>query len=168
MSGADEAELQPMKVEAERVQPAQSMGEPLQATEPLQPTKVTTKRLQASAAAVGTLRTDVAKGRLKLDPAAGREVQELLAEQMEQVDAWLRRADDLGRHAPLGQNPVGEAMAGKFVDRTTSEGDSFTGVLAQYRRVLDEARDAVEEAMRRYRTADEHAVDMFQNLESKL
>lgn len=125
-------------------------------------------RLRGSAVAVGALRSDVEAGRLRLDPAAGREVRELLSEQLGQVDAWLRRAEDLGRRAPLGQNPVGEAMAGKFVDRTTSEGDSFTGVLKEYRRVLDEAREAVAEAMRRYETADEHAVDMFQKLRAKL
>lgn len=152
MGGGEETELRPAQV----------------ATMQAQPMRAATQRLQASAAAVGTLRTDVAAGRLKLDPAAGREVQELLADQMDQVDAWLRRSDDLGRRAPLGQNPVGEAMAGKFVDRTTSEGDSFTGVLTQYRQVLDEAHDAVAEAMRRYQIADEHAVDMFQNLKSQL
>ncbi|WP_243789598.1 hypothetical protein [Saccharopolyspora gloriosae] len=152
MSGGEEAELRPVQA----------------GTEPAQPMKVASKRLQASAAAVGTLRSDVASGRLQLDPAAGREVRELLTDQMDQVDAWLRRADDLGRRAPLGQNPVAEAMAGKFVDRTTSEGDSFTGVLKEYRRVLDEAQDAVGEAMRQYQTSDEHAVDMFQKLKSQL
>lgn len=154
MSGGEEAELRPMQVGSEQTQAV-----------PMRNAKM---RLQASAAAVGTLRTDVAAGRLRLDPAAGREVQELLTDQMDQVDAWLRRSDDLGRSAPLGQNPVAEAMAGKFVDRTTSEGDSFTGVLTQYRQVLDEAHDAVAEAMRRYQTADEHAVDMFQSLKSQL
>ncbi|GAB2686425.1 hypothetical protein GCM10027271_56400 [Saccharopolyspora gloriosae] len=152
MSGGEEAELRPMQVGTEQAQPMMAAKQ----------------RLQASAAAVGTLRTDVAAGRLKLDPEAGREVQDLLTEQLDQVDAWLRRSDDLGRRAPLGQNPVGEAMAGKFADRATSEGDSFTGVLTQYRQVLDEAQDAVAEAMRRYQTADEHAVDMFQNLKSQL
>ncbi|MEU6129466.1 hypothetical protein ABZ805_09870 [Saccharopolyspora sp. NPDC047091] len=130
--------------------------------------QVVEAKLQASSAAVGTLRRDVEAGRLRLDPAAGRAIQDMLTEQVDQVQDWLNRAVGLGRRAPLGRNPVGEAMAAKFADRGTGDGDSFTEVLQQYRRVLDDAREAVEDAMRRYRADDERAEDEFRRIGQQL
>ncbi|WP_258342495.1 hypothetical protein [Saccharopolyspora gregorii] len=125
-------------------------------------------QVRASAAAVGSLRQDVAAGRLRLDPVAGQEIQHMLAEQVDQVQNWLKRATDLGRRAPLGRNPVGQAVAAKLADHGTGDEDSFTGVLQQYRQVLEDTREAVEDAMRRSRADDERAEEEFRRIGQQL
>jgi hypothetical protein len=132
--------------------------------QPMASTQRMSATLVASAVAVGTLRENVESGKLKLDPSAGEEILSMLAEQRDQVDLWLRRAHDLARRAPLGQNPVGEAMADKFVHRASSEGASFSGVLTHYRQVLEDAHDAVGDAMGQYRDLEESTAEAFRKL----
>jgi hypothetical protein len=120
--------------------------------------------LSRSVAAVGSLRRAVESQDLRLNPAAGEQISAALEDHLAAVDGWLARADNLARHAPLGQNPVGEAMAAKFAGRANGDENSFVGVLKRYREVLEGARDAVNDAMRTYQHADEHAADSFQKL----
>ncbi|MCI2415799.1 hypothetical protein MOQ72_00045 [Saccharopolyspora sp. K220] len=120
--------------------------------------------LARSAEEVGTLRQNVESGKLKLDPAAGEAILAMLTEQRDQVDAWLARANNLARRAPLGQNPVADAMAVKFVSRTANQDGSFSDVLTRYRQILEEAHDAIGDAMRRYRELDEQAADSFRKV----
>jgi hypothetical protein len=118
------------------------------------------------ASRIGSLNEDVQSGRLQLDPAAGEQIRSMLAGQMQQVDTWLDRARGLARRVPLGQNPVGEAMAGKFEDRAGGENSSFAGVFTSYRQVLQDAHDTMGEAMRMYGETEQKTVDTLRKLSS--
>lgn len=120
--------------------------------------------LAQSVAAADSLRHAVESLDLRLDPEAGEQICAALEDHLATVDEWLSRASNLARHAPLGQNPVGEAMAAKFANRANGDDNSFGAVLKRYREVLEGARDAVSDAMRTYRQADEHAADSFRKL----
>jgi hypothetical protein len=122
------------------------------------------RQMKVLAASVGQLRDQVRSGQLSLDPEAGQEILSMLTEQMDQVDGWLQRAQGLARRAPLGQNPVGEAMAAKFETRANGDDASFIGVLTPYRQVLLDAHDAVNEAMKSYQTVENDQVNTFQRL----
>jgi hypothetical protein len=122
------------------------------------------RTLVRSAGEMSTLRQAVASDSLRLDPAAGEEIRSMLDEHMSQVDMWLQRAGNLALHAPLGQNPVGAAMAVKFANRADGDENSFTGVLKRYREILREAHDVVGDAMRTYRELDNNAADSFRKL----
>lgn len=128
-------------------------------TAPLQP-----RQLAKVAASVRNLREQAQSDRIFLDPAAGEEILSALNEQMTTVDGWLTRAQSLTRRTPLGQNPVGEAMSGKFEQRAGGEHDSLGAVLTPYRRLLQDAHDAVREAMQRYRQVENDHADMFRRI----
>ncbi|GAA4611061.1 hypothetical protein [Saccharopolyspora hordei] len=123
-----------------------------------------TRTLARSAASVRELRRAVESDDLRLDPAAGEQIRAALEDQMSAVDAWLARARGLTTAAPLGMNPVGQAMAAKFAGRAEGDENSFTEVLTKYRAVLEEARDAINAAMRTYEQADERAADDFRKI----
>jgi hypothetical protein len=116
--------------------------------------------------AVAVIRENVLAGRLVLDPEAGEKILSTLRDQMDQVDTWLWRAQGLARRVPLGRNPVGQAMAAKFEHRAgATDGTlSLMGVLTPYRQVLDEAHDAVHQAMKLYRRTEEDQVSRFRKL----
>jgi hypothetical protein len=115
-------------------------------------------------AAVAAIRKDVMAGRLVLDQGAGEKILSMLRDQMDRVDTWLRRGQGLARRVPLGRNPVGQAMAAKFEHRAgaTDGSMSLIGVLTPYRRVLEEAHDAVNQAIKLYRRTEEDQVSRFQ------
>lgn len=123
-----------------------------------------TRALARSTASIKQLRQAVELQQLRLDPAAGDQIRTALEDQLSTVDGWLSRAGGLAWQAPLGQNPVGEAMAVKFATRADGGDNSFTAALGQYREVLEEARDAIVGAMRTYREADQTAADSLRKL----
>ncbi|MER7015165.1 hypothetical protein ABT324_27355 [Saccharopolyspora sp. NPDC000359] len=123
-----------------------------------------TRTLARSAVSIRELRRAVESNDLRLDPSAGEQIRSALEAQMSTVDAWLNRANGLTANAPLGQNPVGQAMAVKFASRAQGGENSFSDVLAKYRAVLEEARDAINAAMRTYEQADERAADDFRKI----
>lgn len=89
----------------------------------------------------------------------------MLAGQIDRVDNWLDRARSLARRVPLGQNPVGDAMAAKFEDRAGGMGTtSFANVFTSYRQVLCDAHDTVGEAMREYRDVEQRTTEEFRKL----
>ncbi|MFD0206036.1 MULTISPECIES: hypothetical protein [Saccharothrix] len=122
--------------------------------------------LERRIAAVAAIRDNVVAGRLSLDPEAGDKILSMLRDQVDRVDAWLRGTRQLARRAPLGSNPVGQAMAFKFEHRAgAADGSSsLAGVLTPYRLVLEEAHAAVDQAMKLYRRTEEDQVDSFQQL----
>ncbi|MBB5154380.1 hypothetical protein [Saccharopolyspora phatthalungensis] len=122
------------------------------------------RALARSVAAVSSLRHAVESRNLGLDPETGGQIRAALEDHLTTVDGWLSRAGDLARHAPLGQNPVGTAMAAKFANRADGDETSFTEVLNRYREVLESARDAINDAMRTYRETDERAADSLRKI----
>jgi hypothetical protein len=131
--------------------------------QPAQPAEMA-NRLSGLAANMATLRHDIESGQLMLDAEEGTRIREMLARQMEQVDGWLAQARSLARRAPLGQNPVGAAMAGKFEERAGGEGTSFAGVFTSYRQVLQDTDDTVAAAVRMYRETEDRTSETFQRL----
>jgi hypothetical protein len=122
--------------------------------------------LERRIAAVAAIRDNVVAGRLSLDPEAGDKILSMLRDQMDRVDAWLRGTQQLARRAPLGRNPVGQAMAVKFEHRAgAADGSlSLAGVLTPYRLVLAEAHAAVDQAMKLYRRTEEDQISSFRQL----
>jgi hypothetical protein len=101
------------------------------------------------------LRENIRSGKLALDPATGEELRKLLLEQVEQVDSWLARAGRLARPAPLGANPVSDAMSDKFESRAEGDPLSFVNVMTAYRTVLQDTHDQVSAAITKYQQVDE-------------
>ncbi|TDD87269.1 hypothetical protein E1202_16980 [Saccharopolyspora karakumensis] len=128
------------------------------------PDEQASQSLAESTASVAAMRDAVESLDLKLDPAAGESIRSALDERLNSVDSWLSQARNLARQAPLGQNPVGTAMAEKFAGRAEGAEHSLVAVLTRYRDVLVDARDAIESAMRTYRETDQRVADSFQKL----
>ena len=101
---------------------------------------------------------------IKLEPAAGEQLQRALGDQADELDEWISRGQNLARQAPLGDNPVANAVARDYADLASSGERSFVGVLTRYREVLRQAQEAIDEAMRTYRQADEHAAEELRKL----
>lgn len=128
------------------------------------PDEQASQSLAESTASVAAMRDAVESLDLKLDPEAGESIRSALDERLTSVDSWLSQARNLARQAPLGENPVGTAMAEKFAGRAEGGEYSLVAVLTRYREVLVDARDAIESAMRTYRETDERVADSFQKL----
>ncbi|HEX6343709.1 hypothetical protein [Umezawaea sp.] len=101
------------------------------------------------------LRENIKSGKVMLDPVTGEELRKLLREQVEQVDSWLARAGRLARPAPLGANPVSDAMSNKFESRAEGDPLSFVNVMTAYRKVLQDTHDQVSAAITKYQQVDE-------------
>jgi hypothetical protein len=98
---------------------------------------------------------NISSGKVMLDPATGEELRKLLREQVDQVDSWLARAGRLARPAPLGANPVSDAMSSKFESRAEGDPLSFVSVMAAYRTVLQDTHDQVSAAIAKFQQVDE-------------
>ena len=103
------------------------------------------------------LNNSVTSGQVTLDPATGEELRKTLREQIDQVDSWLERAGRLARPAPLGANPVGQAMTFKFEHRADGEVHSFVSVMTAYRTVLEQTYEAISTAIHNYHQVDTDA-----------
>ena len=104
------------------------------------------------------LRDTVSSGQVRLDPTAGEELRKQLQAQIDQVDRWLEQSGhSIARPAPLGANPVGDAMRDKFTDRAAGEEYSFVGVMSAYRTVLEQTRTSVVEAIENFTRLDEES-----------
>jgi hypothetical protein len=126
---------------------------------------------------VTLMRENVASGGLRLEPDVAERVIGALREQQDAVDLALKRLGDLARPAPLGTNPVANAMAGKFWSRAAMDGDaarpdtpapktdrSLANMLTRYRRTLADAEEAVTNAMRQYQAQEDDHVASFRRL----
>lgn len=103
---------------------------------------------------VVALKKSVTSGQVTLDPTTGEELRKTLREQIDQVDSWLERAGRLARPAPLGTNPVGQAMTTKFEHRADGEIHSFVGIMTAYRTVLEQTLESVTTAIRNFEQVD--------------
>jgi hypothetical protein len=119
---------------------------------------------QPDAAPVTPLRESVDSGQVSLQPEAGGQLRKVLAEQLHQVDMWLAQMNTLTQRAPLGANPVGEAMAGKFETRAHGDPMSFDSVMTAYRDVLQQTLDAVTKAVHALQLVDSDYHSEFTDL----
>jgi hypothetical protein len=113
---------------------------------------------------IAALRETVDSGQVSLDQEAGERLRTMLTGQLDQVDTWLARVSTLTQRAPLGTNPVGEAMATKFELRAHGEPLSFVSVLTAYRDVLGQTLDAVTKAIDTLQQTDADSRDEFRRL----
>lgn len=119
-----------------------------------QPVRVTLRGVDQQVADLGR---QVASGQVVLDPEAGDRLRTALRRQIEDVADWVDRARGLSRPIPLGRNPVGWAMAGKFERRADGDQVSLMIALERYRAVLASVLVAVETAIRGYEDSDHDA-----------
>lgn len=110
---------------------------------------------------IAGLRETVDSGQVFLDPEAGERLRTMLTGQLDQVDGWLARMGTLAQRAPLGANPVGDAMAAKFELRAHDGPMSFAGVMSAYRDVLAQTLDTVSRAIHTIERVDADACDEF-------
>ena len=102
------------------------------------------------------LRDTVSSGQVQLDPAAGEELRKQFQAQIDQVDSWIEHANTrIARPAPLGANPVGDAMRDKFTHRAEGEQYSFVSVMTAYRTVLEQTKNSIVEAIENFTRLDE-------------
>ncbi len=102
------------------------------------------------------LKDTVSSGQVQLDPTAGEELRKQFQAQIDQVDSWLERANtSIARPAPLGANPVGDAMREKFTQRAEGEPYSFVSVMTAYRAVLEQTKNSIVEAIENFSRLDE-------------
>lgn len=102
------------------------------------------------------LQDTVSSGQVQLDPTAGEELRKQFQAQIDQVDSWLERANtSIARPAPLGANPVGDAMRDKFTQRAEGEQYSFVNVMTAYRTVLEQTKNSIVAAIDNFTRLDE-------------
>jgi hypothetical protein len=102
------------------------------------------------------LQDTVSSGEVQLDPTAGEELRKQFQAQIDQVDSWLERANSsIARPAPLGANPVGDAMRDKFTHRAEGEQYSFVSVMTAYRTVLEQTKNSIIEAIENFTRLDD-------------
>lgn len=102
------------------------------------------------------LQDTVSSGQVQLDPTAGEELRKQFQAQIDQVDSWIERANtSIARPAPLGANPVGDAMREKFTQRAEGEPHSFVNVMTAYRTVLEQTKNSIVAAIENFTRLDE-------------
>jgi hypothetical protein len=102
------------------------------------------------------LQDTVSSGEVQLDPTAGEELRKQFQAQIDQVDSWLERANtSIARPAPLGANPIGDAMRDKFTHRAEGEQYSFVSVMTAYRTVLEQTKNSIVAAIENFTRLDE-------------
>lgn len=102
------------------------------------------------------LQDTVSSGQVQLDPTAGEELRKQFQAQIDQVDSWIERANtSIARPAPLGANPVGDAMRDKFTQRAEGEQYSFVNVMTAYRTVLEQTKNSIVAAIENFTRLDE-------------
>lgn len=117
---------------------------------------------------VAALDAAVRSGEVVLEPEAGERLLTSLRRQADAAEDWLNRLRGMSRPVPLGTNWVSQAMSDKFERRADGEDVSFVSVLDQYHRMLRNAHDTVDEAMRRYQDTEDGSARMMRRIDNRL
>lgn len=143
-------------------------GQPDSASQPAQPAEQNFSQdyteLRQAVVGVNQLSANVRDGKVTLDPATGAALLAALREHADDINNWMRRTGELAQHLPMGNNPVGTAMAGKFSGRAEGENMALATVLAQYHDAVSAATDAIDAAMRQYQANEEHISQSFNRI----
>lgn len=102
-----------------------------------------------------------ASGQVGIDPDAAHTVLNKIRAGKDAVEALLNGAGALANPPKLGDNPVGQAMAAKFVQRADGGGDSYSAALQNLLSQYAAAEQGIVTAMARYHEADQAAADPF-------
>lgn len=104
-------------------------------------------------------RSAAVNGQLGVDPDAAQNVLKKIRAGKDSVESLLNASGALAEPPKLGANPVGNAIAAKFVQRADGGGDSYTAALQNLFTQYEQAEQGIVEAMRHYQQIDQAAAD---------
>jgi hypothetical protein len=117
----------------------------------------------SSAADANAFKAAAAAGQVGIDPDAAQTVLNKIRTGKDAVEALLAGAGTLAQPPQLGDNPVGHAIAAKFVQRADGGGDSYAAALQNLLDQYSAAEEGIVTAMSRYHEIDQAAADPFRN-----
>ena len=112
-----------------------------------------------SYADAAAFRNAAVNGQLGVDPDAAQTVLKKIRLGKDQVENLLRNAGSLAEAPKLGNNPVGNAIAAKFVQRADGGGESYATALRNLYNQYQQAEDAIVAAMSHYDKIEQAAED---------
>lgn len=98
-------------------------------------------------------------GQLGVDPDAAQNVLKKIRAGKDTVENLLNSSGALADPPKLGANPVGDAIAAKFVQRADGGGDSYSTALRNLYGQYEQAEQAIVAAMSHYHQIDQDASD---------
>ena len=113
----------------------------------------------SSSADAAAFRAVAVNGQLGVDPDAAQNVLKKIRAGKDSVENLLHGAGALAEAPKLGANPVGDAIAAKFVQRADGGGDSYTQALKNLYGQYEQAEQAIVAAMSHYHQIDQDASD---------
>ncbi|GAB3392720.1 hypothetical protein [Amycolatopsis echigonensis] len=116
-----------------------------------------------SSADAAAFKNAAVNGQVGIDPDAAQTVLKKIRTGRDAVEALLNSAGTLAQPPKLGANPVGKAMATKFVQRADGGGDSYSSALQNLLSQYQAAEEGIVAAMARYHEFDQSAGDPFRN-----
>lgn len=119
--------------------------------------------VNSSAADANAFKEAAAAGQIGVDPDAAQAVLNKIRTGKDAVEALLNASGALANPPKLGDNPVGNAMAAKFVQRADGGGDSYAAALQNLLSQYEAAEQGIVTAMSRYHEMDQAAADPFRN-----
>jgi hypothetical protein len=117
----------------------------------------------SSTADANAFKAAAAAGQVGIDPDAAQTVLNKIRTGKDAVEALLSGAGTLAQPPKLGDNPVGNAMAAKFVQRADGGNDSYAAALQNLLDQYTAAEEGIVTAMSRYHEIDQAAADPFRN-----
>lgn len=94
-------------------------------------------------------------GQLKVDPDAARALHKALQDQVDRVDEWLAKGQQLCGPLPFGAQWLGDAMSQKFAGRAEGSEVALLPVLRQYRDAVEQAATAMADTIKDYTGTEE-------------
>lgn len=120
--------------------------------------------VNSSAADANAFKAAAAAGQIGVDPDAAQAVLNKIRTGKDAVEALLHASGTLANPPKLGDNPVGNAMAAKFVQRADGGGDSYSAALQNLLSQYEAAEQGIVTAMSRYHEMDQAAADPFRSV----
>jgi hypothetical protein len=100
-------------------------------------------------------------GQVGIDPDAAQTVLNKIRTGKDAIEALLNGAGALAQPPKLGANPVGQAIAAKFVQRADGGGDSYAAALQNLYSQYEQAEQGIVTAMAKYYEIDQASADPF-------
>jgi hypothetical protein len=100
-------------------------------------------------------------GQVGVDPDAAQTVLNKIRTGKDAVENLLNGAGALAQPPQLGANPVGQAIAAKFVERADGGGDSYTAALQNLYSQYEQAEQGIVTAMAKYQEIDQASAAPF-------
>lgn len=115
----------------------------------------------SSSADAAAFKNAAVAGQVGVDPDAAQAVLNKIRTGKDSVEALLNAAGTLAQPPQLGANPVGEAIAAKFVQRADGGGDSYAAALQNLYHQYEQAEQGIVLAMAKYHEIDHASAEPF-------